>query len=177
MRIAFSGSHRVGKTSLIEEVARRLNGYETVEEPYNQLEEDGYEHAEEPTLQDFQAQLEKSIESLEDAGRNVLYDRCPADVLAYLLTHEEADAFDPDEWMERAREAMESLDFVVFVPIEQPDRIAVPSHEDLRFRRRVHKKLENLLLDDAYDFGTEVLVVEGDLQARCEQVLARVRVA
>jgi hypothetical protein len=70
---------------------------------------------------------------------------------------------------------MESLDLVVFVPIERPDRIALPSHEDPRFRRRVHQKLENLLLDDAYDFGTEVLVVGGDLQARCKQVLARLR--
>jgi hypothetical protein len=177
MRIAFSGTHRVGKSTLLEEVARHLTGYETVEEPYNQLEEDGYEHAEEPTLQDFQAQLERSIASLEEGARNMLFDRCPADVLAYLLTHEDAESFEPEAWMDGAREAMESLDLVVFVPIERPDRIAVPSHEDLRLRRRVHAKLENLLLDDAYDFGVEVLVVEGDLDARCKQVLARVRSA
>jgi hypothetical protein len=62
------------------------------------------------------------------------------------------------------------------VPIEQPDRIAVPAHEDRRYRARVHKKLERLLLDDTYDFGVEALLVEGDLRTRRDLVLKRARI-
>ena len=173
MRIAFSGTHRVGKTSLLEAVSSALPTYATVDEPYYQLEEDGYEVAEDPSCEDFEAQLERSISSLEDSEQNVLFDRCPADIFAYLLTHEDAESFEPDEWIERAREAMEALDLVVFVPIEQPDRIALPSHEDRRKRLRVHKKLEYLLLEDPYEFGATVLVVTGDAEQRLSAVLQR----
>jgi hypothetical protein len=166
---------RVGKTTLLDAVAGALSDHATLDEPYNLLEEEGYEHSDSPSLEDFQAQLERSLASLESSGRDVLFDRCPADVLAYLLTHDQQDAFEPDEWLERVHEAMQLLDVVVFVPIERPDRIVLPAGEDARYRLRVHRKLEDLLLDDAYDFGTEILVVEGSVEARCASVLKRVR--
>lgn len=175
MRVAFSGSHRVGKTTLLEAVAAELPRYASVDEPYCELEEQGYEHFDPPALEDFEAQLEQSIASLEGSGRDVLFDRCAADVLAYLLTHEDADEFDLDEHIERVREAMATLDLIVFVPIESPDRIPLPSHEERRFRQRVHKMLEYLLLEDPHDFGVEVLVVEGELRQRLASVMPRVR--
>jgi predicted ATPase len=174
MRIAFSGSHRVGKSMLVEAVAERLPRYATVDEPYALLEEEGYECSEVPALEDFEAQLERSLASLEEGGRDVLFDRCPADVLAYLLTHEERDAFDVEAWLERTREAMRSLDLVVLVPIEE-GRIPVPAHEDRELRLAVHEQLNELLVDDALGFGVEVLAVGGDVRARVEQVLERVR--
>jgi len=177
VRIAISGTHKVGKSSLLEAVAEALPGYVKVDEPYHQLEEEGYDFNAEPILEDFQAQLERSIELLTDTyadARNVLFDRCPADLMAYLFTHEDAEAFDDDDLIESAREAMGTLDLVVFVPIEQPDRIAVPAHEDRKLRLRVHKRLEQLLLDDPYDFGASILEVERDLKHRLALVLQRV---
>ena len=64
MRVAFSGTHRSGKSTLLEHVAERLPRYATVDEPYYLLEEEGYETAEEPSIQDFEAQLERSLSSL-----------------------------------------------------------------------------------------------------------------
>ena len=64
MRIAFSGSHRVGKSTLLEHVAIALPGHTVVDEPYYLLEEDGYEAAEHPTVEDFVAQLERSLVAL-----------------------------------------------------------------------------------------------------------------
>jgi AAA domain len=177
MRIAFSGSHRVGKTSLVGRVAERFPRYSVVEEPYVLLEEEGYDHADPPALEDFEAQLERSLDVLEERNADVLFDRCPADVLAYLLTHEDHEEFDSDEWLERVREAMQTLDLVVFVPIEERDRIAVPESEDRSLRRKVHRKLEQLLLDDSLGFEVEVLTVEGDLAVRADQVSARLRSA
>jgi predicted ATPase len=176
MRIAFSGSHCVGKSTLLAAVAEALPRHTLVDEPYHLLEEEGYEHSDPPTLEDFIAQLERSLAVLEAAEPETLFDRCPADVLAYVLAHEEAEAFEAEEWMDAIRSAMRSLDLVVFVPIEQPDRIAVPAHEDRRYRARVHKKLERLLLDDTYDFGVEALLVEGDLRTRRDLVLKRARI-
>jgi predicted ATPase len=174
MRIAFSGTHRVGKSTLLAAVAERLPRHTVVDEPYNLLEEEGYEHNDSPSLEDFEAQLERSLAALEENAADCLFDRCPADVLAYLITHEDAESFDRDAWLERVREAMQSLDLVVFVPIESPDRVPVGAHEDKRLRARVHKQLERMLLDDRFDFGVETVVAEGDLKARLEQVLARV---
>ena len=44
MRIAISGSHLVGKTSLAEALADTLPRYELFAEPYHLLEEEGYEY-------------------------------------------------------------------------------------------------------------------------------------
>lgn len=174
MRIAFSGSHRVGKSTLIERVAEALPGYETVDEPYYLLEEDGYECAEDPSVEDFLAQLERSIDALAQGESKVLFDRCPADILAYLEV-QSGGSFDADEWTERAREAIESLDLIVFVPVEERDRIALPAHEDRMQRQAVHDRLHELLIENALGASVEVLVVHGDVGARASQVLSRVR--
>lgn len=174
MRIAFSGSHRVGKSTLLAAVAETLPRHVTLDEPYHLLEEEGYEHAADPSLEDFIAQLERSLQALAESGPDTLFDRSPADALAYLLAHEDAESFDLEAWIERVREAMQTLDLLVFVPIEQPDRIALPAHEDRRLRTRVHKELERLLLDDQYDFGLDSLVVEGNVRRRLDLVLERI---
>ena len=172
MRIAVSGAHRTGKSTLLAELADALPGHVTVDEPYYLLEEDGYETSEDPSLEDFQAQLERSLEVFEEGRRDVLFDRSPADILAYLTTHEDGDDFDAEEWLDRVRDAMETLDLVVFVPIEERDRIAVSADEGRRSRRRVHEKLEELLVENlAWD--VDVLRVEGDLASRVAQVRAR----
>src|SRR5262245_11866745 len=123
MRIAISGSHRVGKSTLVEELSAALPKYTTVDEPYHALEEDGYEFADPPSLEDFEAQLEHALETLNEARDNTLFDRCPADFLAYLSEHEDAESFDEDAWLPRVLEAIEALDLIVFVPIEGRDRI------------------------------------------------------
>jgi predicted ATPase len=166
VRIAFSGTHRVGKSTLLDSVAEALPGYTTVEEPYYLLEEEGYESADPPSQEDFEAQLERSLEALEEGGRNVLYDRCPADVLAYLLTLDPE--LDVAPAMEQVRAAMRTLDFVVFVPIE--DRVALPAHEDETYRRTIEERLRELL----DEFEADVLSVRGDERERLAQVLGRI---
>ena len=175
MRIAFTGSHRCGKSTLIAKVAEELDGYEVVDEPYVHLEEEGHDFAHPPSLEDFLAQLECSLKLVDDAGADLLFDRCPIDFVGYLLAHVDADAFDLDVWIDRVRAALRRLDLMVFVPIEDPDRIKVSRSEDLDLRADVDAKLKELILDDRLDIGVEVLVVEGKRSARLAQVLARVR--
>jgi hypothetical protein len=176
MRIAISGTHRSGKSTLLEELAAGLPQYKTVDEPYHLMEEDGYEFCHPPSLKDFEAQLERSIESLSGSGANVLFDRCPADLLAYLSVHQDADSFDFDDWLPWVRAALETLDFIVFVPIEAPDRITL-SHSDAdeESRSTVDAKLKQILLEDSFALGTEVLEVEGEPETRLKTVLQRIR--
>jgi hypothetical protein len=45
VRIAFTSSHRCGKSTLVAKVAEQLGNHDVVEEPYVQLEEEGHEFA------------------------------------------------------------------------------------------------------------------------------------
>jgi predicted ATPase len=175
MRIAVTGTHRVGKSTLIEALEDRLAEYRAVDEPYLLLEEEGYEFASPPCLEDFLEQLRRSMELLEDeeGARNVLFDRCPLDFLGYLLTHEESESFDLEEWLARIRSTLQTLDLVVFVPIEERDRIQLPAHEDPEQRVAVDEKLAWMLLDNPFELGVEVLPVHGSRTARVTQVLER----
>ena len=172
MRIAISGTHFSGKSSLVQALSEALPKYTTVDEPYHLLQEEGYEFAELPSIEDFELQLERAIENLDETLLNVIFDRCPADILGYLLSHTDAEAFNLEEWLPRVQAAIKKLDLVVFLPIEEPDRIVLPLSEDAAYRRRVDEKLREILLENIFDFEVDVLEVSGDPQTRVERVLA-----
>jgi hypothetical protein len=174
MRIAISGSHLVGKTTLAEALAEALPRYELVPEPYHLLEEDGYEFEETPSIEDFERQLERSFRCLGESGMNVVFDRCPLDVLGYLVTHRNADAFQLKGWMPRVRESVAKLDLIVFVPIEDPDRVAVPRSQ-ARLRAEVDLALRDIIADDAYGLKLEVITAEGTPSARLRHVVSHLR--
>jgi hypothetical protein len=176
MRIAISGSHLVGKTTLAEALADALPEHELVPEPYCLLEEEGHEFAEMPSLEDFERQLERSIRCVQGSGTDVVFDRCPLDILGYLVTHRDADAFELDDWMPRVREAVATLDLIVFVPIEDPDRVAVPRSQ-ARLRSEVDMALSDLIVDDAYGLEMEVIMVAGTPEARFRDVMAHLRIS
>lgn len=167
-----SGAHRTGKSTLIDALGGVLPTYVPVDEPYYLLAEEGHECAEMPSLEDFELQLERSIESVLASEENQLFDRCPADILAYLTTHEDSAGFDLEQWLPRARAAMQRLDLVVFVPVEDPDRVVVTGQDDRDLRERVDAELREVLLDDRWGFGVEVAEVSGSAGQRARQVLA-----
>lgn len=176
MRIAISGTHRSGKSTLIDELSSVLPDHVRVDEPYLRMEEDGHEFSHPPSLEDFEAQLEHSIEALCEVRKHALFDRCPLDFLAYAAVHEDADAFDLDGWLPEVRAALETLDLIVFVPIEAKDRIVFsPDADEEDSRGRVDEKLRELLLDDPFELDVEVLEVAGSAQSRARAVLERIR--
>jgi|SRR5262245_30608217 len=172
MRIAVSGTHCTGKTTLVEELQRALPTYEAVDEPYYLLEEEGHEFAEMPSIEDFELQLDRSIKCITDSERDSIFDRCPADFLAYLLTYPESEWFDADHWLPRVLRAMERLDLIIFVPVEDPDRMIVAESENTDLRGRVDRELREILLEDRWGVGVEVMEVTGTVRERVRQVLA-----
>jgi hypothetical protein len=170
MRIAVAGTHAVGKSTLLVELSRALGHHEIVDEPYYELMDEGHEFADVPAVDDFVAQLDHSIGRLSsERPPDVLYDRCPADFLAYLVALR-AEAAIQDR-LTRAREALATLDLVVFVPIEDPDRIESSDPED-RLRGKVDAILREMLVDDSYGLGVPVVEVHGSPLLRTQQLLA-----
>jgi len=176
MRIAISGSHLVGKTTLAEALADALPGYELVPEPYHLLAEEGHEFGEMPSIEDFELQLERSLLCTQESGADIVFDRCPLDILGYLVTHRDADAFQLEDWMPRVRDAMATLDLIVFVPVEDHDRVVVP-REQARLRSDVDAVLRDIIVDDSYGLELAVITAEGAPGARLRQVVAHLQSA
>jgi hypothetical protein len=174
MRIAISGTHFSGKSSLVEALSQALPQYTTIDEPYHLLQEEGYEFAEMPSIEDFELQLERSIESMDEIAPNIIFDRCPADILGYLLSHTDIEAFDLEEWLPRVQTAIRKLDLLVFLPIEEPDRIVLPLSQDAAYRQRVDEKLKEMILENSFDLEVDVLEVTGSPKTRVELVLAHI---
>jgi len=174
MRIAVSGTHFSGKSTLVEALSEALPQYTTIDEPYHLLQEEGYEFAEMPSIEDFELQLERSIESMDEIAPNIIFDRCPADILGYLLSHTDVEAFDLEEWLPRVQTAIRKLDLLVFLPIEEPDRIVLPLSQDAAYRQRVDEKLKEMILENSFDLEVDVLEVTGSPKTRVELVLAHI---
>lgn len=153
MRIAVTGTHGSGKTTLIEDFVAAHSSYAREEEPYWALAQQGVVFADGASLPDLEEQLEASAELiLARAGdTDVIFDRCPIDFTAYLEVVGDGEGLDwtpPGRQLTRIERAIESLDLLVFVPLTQPDDIAVPI-ELPRLRAKVDCRLKSIVRDDA----------------------------
>jgi predicted ATPase len=85
MRIAISGSHATGKSTLILELARRFPELTAIDESSYLLAEQGHAFSDPPTIEDFELLFDHSIATLTAAhSESVIFDRTPADYLAYI---------------------------------------------------------------------------------------------
>jgi hypothetical protein len=163
----------VGKSTLVDALADALVGYRIVDEPYRLLEHEGHEMADPPSADDYELQLQRSLAELaENTRADVIFDRCPVDFVAYLQAIDAEP--DLDDLAASMRDVIASLDLIVFVSIEDPDRIEVSPYEDLVLRDDVDHRLR-ALLDGPFGFGVRVLEVSGSVDARCAQIIRALR--
>lgn len=168
MRIAFTGTHFSGKTTLSQALQKELPNYEFFEEPYWILSELGRTFSHPPTLEDFEEQLECSTNLLREAPSNALFDRCPIDFLGYALAIADEDF---EKWEAKIAQVLNFLDLIVFVPIETPDRILLPFSEDKELRFLVDEKLRELLMENSREIvNTKVIEVTGTVQERLKRI-------
>jgi len=149
MRIAVSGTHGVGKSTLVDEFLRLHPEFAYEPEPYAVLVEDyGEQFSEEPCVEDFLRQLEFNLERLGQhaSGEKVIYERCPLDFLAYLNA---LDSNVPEAMLKRISYAMQQLDLIVYLPLEHEGGAEYP-----KLRRAVDRELSDILS------STNVTVVE-----------------
>lgn len=168
MKIAIIGSHNVGKTSLAEELWDRLPDYSLEMEPYYQLEASGFEFSGTPSAEDYVEQFNFSSKLILQRADNVIFDRCVLDIIAYIYVLDPH--CDIQSYYKSAQTIMSEIDLLVFVPIEDPDRIAKHQITFPKLRGQVDEVLHNWI----DDFGTEVIAVHGSLSDRVNQVFGRI---
>lgn len=137
MRIAVSGSHCSGKSTLIEDFLAVHRDYEHEPEPYELLELYGEAPGDEPAAEDFHRQLELSVETFRRyaPGARVIVERSPLDFAAYLLAL--------GEMIELPVSAMEHIDLLVVLPLD--GTIDAPEAEDLELREAMNDRLLELV--------------------------------
>jgi hypothetical protein len=175
MRIAISGSHCVGKSTLIEEFLGAHPHYIHEPEPYTVLvEEFGEEFSSSPLVDDFYRQLEFNTARLRThtPGEKVIYERSPVDYLAYMLALEDLGRETASStFLESVRQAvldgMAYLDLVVYVPVER--RIEVPDEADLKLRGAVDVRLDDLFCSGDFDF-VRIVEVRGTIAQRLASI-------
>ena len=171
MRLAISGSHATGKSTLAGELRSALTDYTFVDEAYAYLLDEGHELGAEPTLEDFAAQLRRSVSLiLEIDGPNVIFDRCPVDYLAYLAALH-ADGDELRDSLMASVDALRTLNAVIFVPVEARDRIPVHREDLPKLRNRVDLVLRDMLVDDGWDLKLNTIQVHGSPSDRAQQLL------
>lgn len=158
MRIAVSGSHCSGKTTLIDEFLRAHPDFAHEPEPYTILVEDyGEEFSSEPCADDFYRQLEFNVDRLRryQAGERVIYERSPVDFLAYILALKDLNREDVDSGvvetaLATVSGAMRSLDLIMLLPLDDADGIEIPDSEDPELRTAVDSRLTAIFGDEEF---------------------------
>ena len=185
MRIAISGTHGCGKSTLIDEFLSTHSEFKAEPEAYAAMEDRGETFSAEPSADDFVRQLEYCVNRMNQfgPGEHVILERSPADYIAYLLALEELGR-DPtarqlkEASIRIARRGMQNVDIVVFL---RPDnrRYEFPDDEDPMLRTMVDTYLEAILLDNDLNLvnGNRPLVLEatGSTAERVEAVNTAVR--
>lgn len=172
MRIAVSGTHRTGKTTLVEALGARLPDHKIVPEPYEVLEERGYVFAHPPSIEDFIIQLRLSLVTLRRRSPNLILDRCPLDFLGYIEASSSADRFDFAAWRDPIIQAMKRLDLLVAVHAD-PAHDPIGSIEDAAFRLAVDERLRDIIDNDCFNLleGVDVLILDDPWDRRVATVL------
>jgi len=141
MRIAVSGTHGVGKSTLIEQFLRVHPEFVHEPEPYVVLVEDyGEEFSAVPCVEDFLRQLEFNLERMGQhaASENVIYERCPLDFLAYMNA---LGASSTEALLERVSVALRQLDIIIHLPLDN----AASDCEFPKLRTKMDQQLSELL--------------------------------
>jgi len=159
MRIAVSGTHGVGKSTLIDEFLRRHHEFLHEPEPYTVMVEDlGEEFSAEPCVEDFLRQLEFNIDRIQQhtPEENVIYERCPVDFLAYIhaLDPQRAEAL-----LELVSDAMQHIDLIVYLPLDETSVM----DEFPKLQRAVDRKLSSIFREDQF---ASVIEAEGSTDRR-----------
>jgi hypothetical protein len=158
LRIAISGTHCSGKTTLVEDFIAAHGDYVHEPEPYEWLENMYSEAAaEELSVEQVWRQLEFCVDRLRTygTGARVIAERSPIDFLAYMLALSDLGRAGRDCEMiasaaEVAAVGFQHIDLLLVVPLNVRDGIVAPESEDLPLRDAMNDRLLELIDTDEY---------------------------
>ena len=132
------------------------------------VEDLGEGFADKPNVEDFRRQLEFNIDRLQQHAprEKVIYERCPAEFLAYI------DALEPqsaEPLLDPVAEAMQNLDLIVFLPLDDANSNEA---EYPKLRKAVDRRLRSMLIDDELGMiKTRVVEAKGSTAQRLRIVV------
>lgn len=136
MRIAISGSHSLGKSTIVNDWMAQHPGFLREEEPYRAL---GLYGPYEILFRDASTKLHNGIQLFYNIGRihrygtyadDVIFDRAPVDYLAYSQYTANQGSTDIDDafvesMVPAVRESLDHLDILAFVPRSEAWPVAI----------------------------------------------------
>ena len=169
MRIAISGSHSLGKSTLVWDWVKRHPEYTREEEPFRALDSEMYDIR----FRQESNRLHNGIQMYYNASRvnlypsinhDVIFDRAPVDYIAYSQYTADKKTTDIDDefvhaMVPRVRETLERLDLVVFIPMT--DRWPVEMEDDgirpvdLPYRAEVDAIFKQIYRDERFSVMPE----------------------
>jgi AAA domain len=179
VRIVVSGTHASGKSTLVSDLAATL-GCSALPDPFELVEHD----LDPAGAASFVAQLEVAAERLVELpqGADVVAERGPVDLLAYLVALEDLGrpSVGPvvlDRLRASTAAAMSHVDLLVVLPLDPDAGIRVPEDEDPELRDAMDVRLLELVDDDeVVGPATTLVEVAGGPGERLAQALEAVAV-
>jgi len=158
LRVAVSGSHGVGKSTLIASLLNQHPEYAHEPEAFEVLGDDiDITESGAPTAEGLRRLLEYTVSAVECRATqaHVVFERSPVDYLGYAAASGGAW---PQGEIERflaaqtpiVRASVVNLDLIAYLPLPSARPVGRPG-ETKAFRRRVDACLRRALLDDAYE--------------------------
>jgi hypothetical protein len=180
MRLAISGTHSMGKTTLLGDCARAFPEYTTESEAYRTLRSFNPDldiglgrEADKHAMWILQGELMGKL-LRHRKGDKVFFDRGPVDMLAYSLYAKEEKQTDLDEaFLQSLREigciyCREFLDAILFVPIRDDYPIQFENDgvrpTDGGYRERVDAHFKSVY--QTLDLGIPIVEIQGPRSAR-----------
>jgi len=179
MRIAVSGTHFIGKSTLIADFIQAHPEYRSEIEPYYALQSEAMEL--EASLDSLMQQLDYSIDQLNKYQNepNIIYDRCPVDFIAYAmhvlaLDHIDINDSEISEKFSDVKVALNNLDLIIFLPITKENNIDY-YEENPAYRKAADKYFKKMYRDDICDifprYGhPKIIEIWGDRGARIKKL-------
>jgi hypothetical protein len=194
MRIAVSGSHSLGKSTVVNDWVASRSDYIREEEPYRVL---GLQGPYEILFREASTRLQNGIQLYYSIGRvhryatsdqRVIFDRAPVDYLAYSQYTANQGATDIDDEFVRSmvpavREALDRLDILAFVPQSDVWPVAMEDDGirpvDQSYRAEVDALFKQIYREGLFDIFPSIncpLLIElvGSPDQRLQQLSAAV---
>lgn len=182
MRIAVSGTHFIGKSTLIEDFLKKYPDYRCEQEAYYKLQDETImELSLDPSLDSLLLQLDYSIQQINETAseRNVIFDRSPIDFIAYAMINLKQDEMDindsevADRFPE-VKEALDTLDLILFLPLTKENSIEY-TEENPAYRKAADKSFKKIYRDDICDifprYGhPKIIEIWGDREERIKNI-------
>jgi hypothetical protein len=179
MRIAVSGTHFMGKSTLIEDFVKKHPEYQSEAEPYYKLHTAGLSL--EPPVEDLLEELHYSIAEINKYKdiQNIIFDRCPVDFIAYAmcaLEQDDIDIHDSEvaELFPEIKEVLNNLDLIIFLPISKENQIEY-DEDNPAYRKAADKNFKKIYRDEILDIFPKyghprIIEIWGDREVRIKKV-------